>query len=558
MSAEVKRKFTVDEESHVVDLCCDSAPSVKDKATKSKENGVVAAPKDDLFASLVKSQSSQKWECDACMTRNDTDKVKCACCETPRPGAKASSEVKQPANINSFMPAAKPTDDLFKSIVAKQKTENWECGECLTRNDASHSKCLCCEAAKPGAVAAIAPKSSFNSFSSAPTMPADEGFKSLVSKQNTSKWECSACMTRNNDSSTKCACCEQPKPNSESSSSQFSFGSSLKSKVVLPDPAKVTFSFGMNNVAAAAPAVELPKPVEAKTFSFGATSAPLTETLTKKDTGFSSFSSTTTVGDQVDAKKDDKLPAAPAAVFGGFKFGMPAATTPKTDETPAKPLNAPLLPPANLEKEKSPLEIVKTDTTTLTKSNDNSMFSNTSLNDTKASSFSFGASSELNKTSSLFGNSEAPSMGMFGSPANQPPPPSFSASIIANNNNSLFGVKDDKKIATVESKPSGGFSFGASNSTPSSMFTFGASKPTNADDKPPVMSGLVSSPSFSSLASNNNNNNGKSAAELFVFGQPKAATAAPTFPALDTSNTQNNVRIIHLNYSISNSNLRNS
>lgn len=133
MSAEVKRKFTVDEESHVVDLCCDSAPSVKDKATKSKENGVVAA-KDDLFASLVKSQSSQKWECDACMTRNDTDKVKCACCETPRPSAKASSEVKQPANINSFMPTAKPTDDLFKSIVAKQKTENWECGECLTRN----------------------------------------------------------------------------------------------------------------------------------------------------------------------------------------------------------------------------------------------------------------------------------------------------------------------------------------------------------------------------------------------------------------------------------------
>lgn len=553
ISTEVKKKkFSMDEESQVVDLCCDNA--VKD-ATKSKENGITQPiRKDDLFSSLAQKQNSQKWECDVCMLRNDQNCVKCASCESPKPGSK-QPEVKSLLTSTMFnnKPAKNqtPADDLFKSIVAKQKSENWECAMCLTRNEAAQSKCVCCDALKPNAVIS-SPKPTNSTLKLDETM--DDGFKKLVSKQN-SLWECSACMTRNDSSASKCACCEQPKPNTESSSSQFSFGSSLSSKVSLPDPTQVKFAFGMSS------AIELPKPSDVN-FSFGManTAAPtptasVTEPAKKTDTGFQNFSS---FSDQTDSQKPSEkvekkevLPSAPS--FGGFQFGVPSAK-PKADENTFKAVSSPLLPPANLQKESSPQEIVKTDT--LTKSNDNSIFSN-SLNDTKTSSFSFNAGSELNKTSSIFSKSET-SSGIFNATNSQPittPTINFgstvpnvsSPQVVANNNNnSLFGVKDDKKIVTDKPAVSAGFSFGGNSTMPSSNFTFG-SKLNNAEEKSasaPVVFGA--SPSFSSLASNNNSssNNNNSTSESFVFGGQSQKAAVLTFPATDTSNTQNNVRIL--------------
>lgn len=540
----------MDEESQVVDLCCDNA--VKD-ATKLRENGI-AQPirKDDLFASLAQKQNSQKWECDVCMLRNDQNCVKCASCESPKPGS-TKSEVKSSLSSTMFSnkPAKNqiPTDDLFKSIVMKQKSENWECAMCLTRNEAAQSKCVCCDTSKPNAVMS-SPKPTNSSLKE--DEPMDEGFKKLVSKQS-AMWECSACMTRNNSSASKCACCEQPKPNTESSSSQFSFGSSLSSKVSLPDPTQVKFAFGMTNT------VELPKPVDVQ-FSFGmgkntepvkSTEAITTETVKKADTGFSSFS---TMSDQTDSQKssenlEKKEVQLPAATFGGFKFGVPSKTLPQqVDENKATAISSCLmLPQADLKKDSSPHEIVKTDN--LTKSNDNSIFSN-SLNDTsKTSSFSFNAGPELNKTSSIFSKSETSSV-IFNAEPITTPTISFGSTInnvsspqvITNNNNnvSLFGVKNDKTV--VADKPAGGFSFGSNSTTSSSLFTFG-SKISNSEEKPtsaPVVFGA--SPSFSSLASNNNNNNNSSSE--FVFGGQQKTPEVSPFPVTATSNTQNNVRIL--------------
>lgn len=47
--------------------------------------------KDNLFKNLVAQQNSQ-WECEMCLSRNDSEKTKCLCCETLRPDSGVSSQ----------------------------------------------------------------------------------------------------------------------------------------------------------------------------------------------------------------------------------------------------------------------------------------------------------------------------------------------------------------------------------------------------------------------------------------------------------------------------------
>jgi len=60
----------------------ESGPTLKPSAE--------APPVDDLFAKF-KSKSAGTWTCDVCMISNDSTKVKCAACETPKPGAKTET-----------------------------------------------------------------------------------------------------------------------------------------------------------------------------------------------------------------------------------------------------------------------------------------------------------------------------------------------------------------------------------------------------------------------------------------------------------------------------------
>lgn len=99
-------------------------------------------------------------------------------------------------------------DDVFKSIAAKQKSGKWDCDSCMTRNDISSKTCLACEAPQPGAnVPAAAAGHAFTAPNS--NQSADNVFKSIAAKQNSSAWECSACLTKNDNSKTNCACCNQ-------------------------------------------------------------------------------------------------------------------------------------------------------------------------------------------------------------------------------------------------------------------------------------------------------------------------------------------------------------
>lgn len=191
-----------------------------DKKTESFTNSVF---ENKDFGTKFKL-SSNNWECTVCMIRNDKDKDKCVACETKRIDnvENASSTV---SNSTPQLSNTKNKDTGFSNLVAQQNSK-WECSACLTRNDNSNNKCLCCEQLNPNAMnKLVTPK--LDATDKPPLLKTtDTDFKALLSVQN-AKWECSACMTRNESSKSRCVCCDQSKPGSTCASTEgsgFSFG----------------------------------------------------------------------------------------------------------------------------------------------------------------------------------------------------------------------------------------------------------------------------------------------------------------------------------------------
>lgn len=229
-----------------------------------------AIPPQKSLSDLFKTTSKQ-WECPCCMIKNDDAKDKCVACETPRKQQAAPKPLEQTISA--------PLKNSFGSQF-KSNANTWECSACMIRNKLEAQKCVACETPKPGGFG--------KSVSALPklTVPSsDQGFKSIVAQQN-ARWECTACMTRNEANRKKCECCEQSKPGAGSdSSTAFSFGSTssttpkftfgvqfnektastvvpiseMKSKV---GDIKPSFSFGVQSNASVTDG-------PAKTFSFG-------------------------------------------------------------------------------------------------------------------------------------------------------------------------------------------------------------------------------------------------------------------------------------------------
>ena len=82
------------------------------KPPLQKETVNTEGVKEDLFAKFKAEEGS--WECDTCMVRNGSDKLVCAACTTPKPGAQTSQ---MPANGGtpsfSFGTAGAPSNSGF-------------------------------------------------------------------------------------------------------------------------------------------------------------------------------------------------------------------------------------------------------------------------------------------------------------------------------------------------------------------------------------------------------------------------------------------------------------
>lgn len=136
-------------------------PSVKEDSpiTTVKKSPVVTTTSG--FGDIFK-KAAGSWECDSCLVRNKPEASSCVACETPKPGSKTTSEPKAEVKVDIKLPVSQSGfGNMFKKASG-----SWDCDECLVTNKADNVKCAACETVRPGATVpdkseATAPKFSF-------------------------------------------------------------------------------------------------------------------------------------------------------------------------------------------------------------------------------------------------------------------------------------------------------------------------------------------------------------------------------------------------------------
>nr|XP_019945467.1 PREDICTED: E3 SUMO-protein ligase RanBP2-like isoform X1 [Paralichthys olivaceus] len=168
-----------------------------------------------------------QWNCDICEVINEASANKCVACNSPNPSAKSTEGPPVASNL--------PAVPGFGSGFGK-KDGQWDCNDCLVRNDASATECVSCHAR--------------NENPSLETMFA----------RKDGDWDCDTCLVRNDGSANKCVACQTPNPNAKitsnaaptASSFNFAFGTKSSSsqppstRFTIPFGASSTFQFGQN------------------------------------------------------------------------------------------------------------------------------------------------------------------------------------------------------------------------------------------------------------------------------------------------------------------------
>lgn len=551
-----------------------------------------------LFKSISMKQKQDKWECSACLVSNDKSATKCACCGTDNASTRAAA-------------AATPLAPLLSApFQVAGKGAKWDCKTCLVPNEAGATKCVCCGEANGSAAAAettaklATPQKTFSfgsfSTSSTPSQPpatrpaTDSVFKSIVAKQKAATWECSACMTKNDVTKSRCICCDQAKEaitstNSDAakptaqfsfgalgagqsfgaapSTSQFSFGSKEMGSVT----PSATFSFGNLNKLNETPAkkedkadeVAKPKPADAqekpKLVDTPKTELPPAAKPTKETNLFAGFGAGASPPAPVKPKETSSnlfsgfgasTSTASTVALGSFAFGKPSAPSPPSADAAAKPDVDTVLKKIVAE------QSAKWECQACMTKNEATAAKCVCCETAKNPSAAGKSTSELAKSSFVFGNPTASTSFTFGAKPSEARPES--AATAAAPKPALFGSAsfgkpasgaasfkfgEPAKSAAASPAPSTTVSFGSPKSTfaassasatPSFGFSFGPAASATAD----VTDTGVSKPADSALAKPN----GPVAAAqpLFSFGLKTPALETASKPSLKRSNRDAN------------------
>ncbi|MEQ2181080.1 hypothetical protein GOODEAATRI_007676 [Goodea atripinnis] len=242
-AALFKAKF---EDAQNVALNSPEKPKPQEKKESSKDSASLAA----RFA-----LKDGEWECPVCSVRNKAMAMQCAACTTANPQSSSKSEPQltgetksspftfkfgtdssKPSGSSSTftgfgafgtsgsssftfgVSSSKPADKTaspfgfsFGSQFAT-KPEQWDCGKCSAKNDASTDSCASCKtpktAAKTPMIAQIAPAPE-TPIAQAPASAVDAGFAARFSKKP-GQWDCNVCEVRNEASTDKCVSCQSP------------------------------------------------------------------------------------------------------------------------------------------------------------------------------------------------------------------------------------------------------------------------------------------------------------------------------------------------------------
>ncbi|XP_059617736.1 nuclear pore complex protein Nup153 [Phlebotomus argentipes] len=513
------------------------------------EKTALETVKDPIPLKIVNSFGSQfkaaanTWECDACLVRNKETDSACVACGGAKKGAS------KPPAVPVATPAAPAMDSGFKALVAAQNAK-WECPGCMLKNDNALQKCPCCESPRPDGALKTTPSTataaSSNPWALAPKV-ADEGFSKLVSQQK-AKWECSACMTRNEAGKNRCACCDQAKPGAAtdnvpqfsfstvSSSSKFTFGmpastavsekieatstvttttaggfvfggsssatttssttTTKESEKTVKEAPKSGFIFG--NVASTASSVTQEPPK----YIFG---APKAATTTAESPGKLVFKATTTVTTAVATTASTTVTSS----TGGFKFGVPApVTTAELPTTPKAPpaytFGASLKPaessPAASETSTSvsttPKASIVFGTPAVTTSTTTNLFGSTTATASPFAS-STDASSSLFKSPMTFGEAAAKAeppkkIIEFGNASKASQPFTFGATTPAVSTSAPPAFSQSTVTTSALTNQPSVFAFGGASTAPAEQakpqqtpFIFGAAAAKPQEEKPP-------------------------------------------------------------------------
>lgn len=143
----------------------------------------------------------KKWTCDTCWVSNDSDKVKCVACQTPKPG--------------------------YSQIPLKvSKSSTWTCENCWVPNKNEIDACVACQSQKPGTT------------------------KKVIEQSST--WVCDACWVKNKSECISCISCGTTKPgcvaeNKPQISTQFKFGLNNNNSEKSGESGSSQFKFGFDS-----------------------------------------------------------------------------------------------------------------------------------------------------------------------------------------------------------------------------------------------------------------------------------------------------------------------
>lgn len=399
----------------------------------------------------------------------------------------------------------------LESFIKKQQ-EQWECSSCMTRNEQSKLKCACCEAAKPGAatpaVAPVALPAAAPAPPKALANPPYSGMASFIQKQQ-EQWECSCCMSRNDQNRAKCVCCEAAKPGAQPAAAaavQFNFGNTQN-----------TFKFGIDKATD-----------PGKTVTDGKVAEPTKKPDTAVSGGGFMFGNPTTLLDP----KSDSVPV------GGFKFGVTNGSSPSITTTPvSKPLMF-----GSKNQESSPSVPVSEFSFGIKKAEENKVTeTSTAPAEIKTNLFSFSSPKLANENKKEIENPKvnfavtqndtkappplyskpvdtaAPAATVPTTSLNSPPAFSFGASVV---NKPVFGNSPSFQFGSHASSPPAPAT--TESSIKPGLFSFGAKPsavPTN-DTKPATDANAAPKPAF----------------------QLQSATSGSLFPSATSQVTNNSVK----------------
>ncbi|XP_051949144.1 nuclear pore complex protein Nup153-like isoform X2 [Xyrauchen texanus] len=438
------------------------------------------------------------WDCDVCCVQNKAQDMKCVSCQTPKPGAVATTSA-------VLTPAPAPASTVAPLIGFGDKFKKpegcWECEVCCVQNKAEDQQCVACQSAKPGAK--IESKGFSSSFGVQSNSTNSSGFKFGTSSTDSTSAGLKFGGTFSDTTST-------------TGGFQFAFGSSSDST-----SNSGSFKFeGSSSVASSG------------RNKVGSTSSETTSTSTNSSGGFTFGSSLAKTPAFTSEEKKAESQDSSAVKFcgsGGITFGSQAAGSENSGfsfgDKPIEKISSNSsfsfsVPESKAEKDDvpPPSETVTTTTT----GNTIPVFGKVAESSPAAPKFGEPAAKEPTQVSSTF---------TFGKPEEKKDSSMPSGTF-------LFNAAKEAEIST----PSLGFSFSKLDppkDLPNSTFAFGKSAESTESPKPSF--GFVQSvadtsapkPTFGFMA-NSSSTPASSSSIPSLFGNPTTSSLAPTPPPTST------------------------